>query len=1708
LIGDQGGTVEIIDGGAALRYTPDPTKTVPYVETFTYEISNTDLTSTAVGAVAIAVTTAVPRASNDAFSVLLNSSENELDVLANDKQLSVPDDSQILSITGLGAGPDAPDQGGAVAISAGGDYLVYSPVQDFAGEEVFTYQVTDDRGRISSATAIVRVTPGTLKAGDDFYTAFKPVPDGDTEASPFVLSVLTNDVNLPDSGRSLAISALGIDALGTDGQPGNDPDMGGSVEIGSGAGSLRYLPDPDFAGTYPYWESFTYEISDGSLARSQGTVMVRVFDREDALGTPASPGSMEIYDDEFAVERDSEENILLVLVNDAIMPASPDSWTISGVTAPVRVAGGPPEVDDPATGEVAIVGQTIIYTPPAGFVGKEEFEYTVDDGLGGTGTAIVTVNVGDRPTNDDAFSALESSIGNELDVLANDSIVPDTRSFAIVAVGTEATPGSGTSEEGGTLEIAATKNSPLNIVIYTPTMGFVGVDRFQYTVEDDTGGQSTANVSVTVFAEGSDRASGTITIKVTGVNDAPVAEIAGEPLGQTVYYRSIVFPFLGVTFTEVDDAGQEQVTVTIVLDEAIDPLPPGSQECEDKIVATLLTYTGPDISSPTTVVFESNDSLATYNLPGGLLSGDTLSSAAENGFTIDARADGSDSFDSKMTITINGVDELHHTSCSVPYSSQRPAPLDDPKGDPSTLWFVERFVDKDGNDSGPADPPAPALEGDFDDEGDGVFTFTGTAAEATDAIRELSFRPDPNDPDVTFSTSDTTAFTVTVSDGTESATLTDAFSVTALHSFVQKVLPGAPANNDNFGDSVASSGDVVVVGTPFDENNNGNSSGAVYIFARQPGTFGPWTEVQRVEASNGTGGDEFGSAVGIDESGRTIAVGAPGRGVGGAIYVLELDAGGQWQEVAELTAPSPGSGDEFGTSVGISGNMIVGGAPEAGATGLAFVFERDSGDGWGDPGQLLTSTAQSGDGLGTSVGVSGSIIIAGAPGQGSGSLADSGSALVFERRGGWLQVAALKPSNLSRDDFFGTSVAIHGETVIAGAPGKNFGAAYVLKRSGGAWDPANFVELGPIDGQSNDEFGHSVSITRDFAVVSSRFDDDQGSNSGSAYVYGRDEGGIESWGFIEKLLPPDGDSNDHFGFSVAIARETVAVGSHFDNNGGGDEAGSTYIFSLKFNNPPLVLEPLSDQSVVELSPFNLVVPGGTFADPDVRDSLTLSAGLGDGSELPLWLSFDPGTGTFNGTPTSTDVGTISVALTATDEDSRTASSTFLLAVTPGGPFLERGIISGISDSWTTVQLSRTYASMVVVATPNYDGSSVPLVTRIQNAGPNSDQFEIKVQPVTPSPGAVAPIAVHYMVLEEGTYTEELHGVKMEAVRFLSSATDGVGSWVGTSRSYRQSYDAPVVFGQVMSTDDERFSTFWSRGPDRGTPPTGTELWVGKHNGEDPDLSRDVETIGYVVIEGGSGEMNGTGYFAALGADAVGGVDDSAPYIYSHGGLTSVASAILTQAGMDGDGGGWAALYGDDPLTDTGLQLAIDEDQLGDTERNHTTEQVSCLIFVDDPDFFSAQPAFTLAASVTMDPVENWRTENFSEVILSEPTLETSIWGLDADPDLDGRTNLHEYAVGSSPVRTTVSDLSSVRIISVGEDGSVEVEYQRRTNDPQLRIHLQESPNLTNWNPSETSNDDRVTESRDGFERVVRTVLPGSAGRIRFFRLDFEYERIK
>ena len=276
---------------------------------------------------------------------------------------------------------------------------------------------------------------------------------------------------------------------------------------------------------------------------------------------------------------------------------------------------------------------------------------------------------------------------------------------------------------------------------------------------------------------------------------------------------------------------------------------------------------------------------------------------------------------------------------------------------------------------------------------------------------------------------------------------------------------------DQFGWSASVSGDTAVFGAV----SRNSAQGTAYVLLRSDGT---WSQQQELTASDGAADDQFGYSVSV--SGDTAVIGAWGKAIDsqinqGAVYVFVRN-GGVWTQQQELTAPDGAGGDGFGLSVSVSGDTALIGAP---GNGVAYVFVR-SGGVWRQQQELTASDSVAGDYFGYSVSVSGGTAVIGALARNN----YRGAAYVFALSGGaWGQQQELIASDGAADDEFGYAVAMSGNTVLIGAPGKNGsqGAAYGFALSGGVWGQQQ--ELTASDGAAGDSFGDSVSVSGATAVI-------------------------------------------------------------------------------------------------------------------------------------------------------------------------------------------------------------------------------------------------------------------------------------------------------------------------------------------------------------------------------------------------------------------------------------------------------------------------------------------------------------------------------------------------------------------------------------------------------------------------------------------------
>ena len=793
---------------------------------------------------------------------------------------------------------------------------------------------------------------------------------------------------------------------------------------------------------------------------------------------------------------------------------------------------------------------------------------------------LVTVTpINTIPTAVDDTSSTDEDTAVDINVISNDTDA-DGDTLSVTAV---TTPSNGT---------AAITSGSTTTVTYTPNAGFTGTDNFEYTLSD-----------------GTDTDTGTVNLTVTAVNNPPVAvnDTASTPEDTAVDINVI---------SNDTDAEADTLSVTAV-------------------------------TTPT-------------NGTAAITAGSTTTVT----YTPNANFNGTDTFD--YTVTDGNDNDTGTVNLTVTAVNDPPIAVDDSASTPEDTAVDINVVAND------TDADADTLS----------VTAVTTPTSGTAAITAGSTTTVTYTPNAGFTGTD--SFTYTVSDGTDTDTGTVSVivgqpvkptgltatagknqaaltwddpsdnSITSyeyLKAQVAKLTASDGAANDYFGNSVAVDGDTMVVGTHRDDDN-GPSSGSAYVFIRQSGT---WNQAAKLTASDGAAQDRFGYSVAVH--GDTIVVGArkddDNGAQSGSAYVFTKPATG-WATTStadKLTASDGAADDEFGLSVAVHGDTIVVGAmydeDNGSNSGSAYVFTKPA-NGWATTSsfaaKLTASDGAANDYFGQRVDVHGDTIVVGAlHDEDNGN--DSGSAYVFTKpANGWITTstaAKLTAFDGAAYDYFGSPVAIHGDTIVVGAYGDDdkgtvSGSAYVFTKPANGWGTTSTAaKLTASDGAAYDEFGLSVAVHGDTIVVGARKDGDNGSESGSAYVFTKPTNGWATTSTAAKLTASDGAALDEFGLSVAVHGDTIVVGAWQDDDNG-STSGSAYVYEL------------SDWSAVPDSAHN-TNPVGTNAT-----SYTVT-GLTNGQEYNFWIRANNALGTSSPSDlaTATPFNTIPTAVddtSSTDED--------------------------------------------------------------------------------------------------------------------------------------------------------------------------------------------------------------------------------------------------------------------------------------------------------------------------------------------------------------------------------------------------------------------------------------------------------------------------
>jgi hypothetical protein len=306
-----------------------------------------------------------------------------------------------------------------------------------------------------------------------------------------------------------------------------------------------------------------------------------------------------------------------------------------------------------------------------------------------------------------------------------------------------------------------------------------------------------------------------------------------------------------------------------------------------------------------------------------------------------------------------------------------------------------------------------------------------------------------------------------------------------------------------------------------------------------------WQQIAKIQASDAANESIFGYSVGI--SGDYVVVGEGNNGLYGNAYIFKND-GTNWLQQAELNASDPTIGKNFGDSVAINGDTAIIGAPGDNQwAGAAYIFTR-TGTTWTQQAKLQASDGALGDEFGFSVALSGDTAAIGASYAGNGW---TGQAYVFSRSGtSWTEQTELFASDGEPQDQFGWSISVSGNTVVVGSiydDGRT-GSAYVYTRAGTTWTQQQ--RLTASDAALEDAFGASVSIDGNTTVIGAGWKD---TFIGAAYVYTRTG---TTWTQQQKINASDGANGDEFGTAVSISGDSIVVGARFVNVW----TGAAYIF--------------------------------------------------------------------------------------------------------------------------------------------------------------------------------------------------------------------------------------------------------------------------------------------------------------------------------------------------------------------------------------------------------------------------------------------------------------------------------------------------------------------------------------------------------------------
>lgn len=413
--------------------------------------------------------------------------------------------------------------------------------------------------------------------------------------------------------------------------------------------------------------------------------------------------------------------------------------------------------------------------------------------------------------------------------------------------------------------------------------------------------------------------------------------------------------------------------------------------------------------------------------------------------------------------------------------------------------------------------------------------------------------------------------------------------------FIKKIFPEDPSLGSYFGKFVAQNNDCVVISS-YKDSEKESASGALYFFRNINGDY---CQTQKIFPEDATVDQFFGYSIGI--SNNWVITGAhhdSSMGASsGAAYMLNKNSSNSWSIAQKLIPEDLSEGDEFGKKVDVDGEFAVSSAylnDEYGInSGVVYLYKIEKGI-WKLYSKIHASNPVMYSQFGLSLDINKDNLIVGAPFYEN---IESGAAYIYQNKmGSWDEVIKLEPDELEKGDQFGITVKINDDYAFIASikddyNGENSGAVYVFKKINENWTFAQKIYA--PDGDEEDYFGIDIALGDSIVAIGSYFDDDNGENSGSTYIYRVKN---DFWHFEKKITPSDGEENDAFASSLSLNNDRLIVGAYSDSDKG-FLSGSAYIYSIE---DKLINEDFLSMNNIKVFPsifknsINIISePGGT-----------------------------------------------------------------------------------------------------------------------------------------------------------------------------------------------------------------------------------------------------------------------------------------------------------------------------------------------------------------------------------------------------------------------------------------------------------------------------------------------------------------------------------